>query len=375
VPLTHSTGTQYALGWHMWDISLQNAEMSNKIQLYSMLTYITCAMLTKVSILLLYLTIFGTASSWYRYANYVVMFISVVTALWAIACTLTQCVPLEGLFRPWDFPNARCWPREVTLANNSLHFITDLMIFALPWPLLHKLQVPRRQRFILAVVFSLGFFVCCISIARIVELAQVETNPAKMADISFNLSSISYWNSVELNLGITVACLITLRPLAARFMPQWFSVTNVSQSSSAFSDPHRYPRAFELEKGRSKGSGRARRGDIESFGGHDGGPWLDDGATTTAKGSDFDTTIYVGDLGSKPSRSTLKAGGRGAAPGLVPETRLSPRPQGQRNSSAYLSSPSEKDQADERHTSGFLESASDEELAPPSEERKVYIRR
>lgn len=64
---------------------------------FSLLFYVLTLSLTKISICILFLTIFTL--EWARRACYAVLAIVVITSLWAVAITLTYCVPLEA---SWD---------------------------------------------------------------------------------------------------------------------------------------------------------------------------------------------------------------------------------------------------------------------------------
>jgi hypothetical protein len=65
---------------------------------FSFLGYVMSLAATKMSICLLYLSIF--TFEWARRACFAVLFIIVVTNLWAIATVLTYCIPLQAT---WDF--------------------------------------------------------------------------------------------------------------------------------------------------------------------------------------------------------------------------------------------------------------------------------
>lgn len=53
------------------------------------------------------------------------------------------------------------------MASTSLNMITDLAIAILPLPLIHKLQLPSRQKYALMAVFALAGSVVIVSILRV----------------------------------------------------------------------------------------------------------------------------------------------------------------------------------------------------------------
>jgi len=72
---------------------------------------------------------------------------------------------------------------------------------------------------------------CFISVWRLVFLIQLHKNQDK--DFSYVGASITYWSVVELNAGIICACLMTLKPLAAKLVPR---LINPPPSSTANGD-------------------------------------------------------------------------------------------------------------------------------------------
>src|SRR3569833_959039 len=99
------------------------------------------------------------------------------------------------------------------------------MIFAMPLPMLRKLNVPGKQRILLMGIFSFCFFICCITIARLAYQLRTPTDAATDPDFTFPPADLSYWNVIEVNLGLVIACLVTQRPLAAHILPCWFGAS------------------------------------------------------------------------------------------------------------------------------------------------------
>lgn len=86
---------------------------------FSLLCYVLSLALTKVSICLLYLTIF--TFDWARRACYAVLFVVVVTNLWGTAITLTYCIPLQAAWDPAVVASF-CQPQSAWWANTRFAF-------------------------------------------------------------------------------------------------------------------------------------------------------------------------------------------------------------------------------------------------------------
>jgi hypothetical protein len=65
------------------------------------------------------------------------------------------CIPLSKF---WNISQPGvCMNKEVPwFLSAGLQILTDIIILILPMPVLHSLQLPRRQKYALMVVFALG---------------------------------------------------------------------------------------------------------------------------------------------------------------------------------------------------------------------------
>lgn len=74
----------------------------------------------------------------------------------SVIATIVQCLPIE-----------RIWNKKITgscidltafwYANAAANIIGDIAIFILPMPVIRSLNLPRREKFGLTMVFALGF--------------------------------------------------------------------------------------------------------------------------------------------------------------------------------------------------------------------------
>ncbi|KAK4126377.1 hypothetical protein N657DRAFT_615079 [Parathielavia appendiculata] len=219
---------KHGLGKHFWDVdlALHFAPMT-KAWWVSLLCYVLSLALTKVSICLLYLTIFTLELA--RRACCVVLAMVVVHNLWATAMTLTHCIPLEAV---WDLTIAPsfCQPQEVWWVNTALIIATDIMIFLLPIPFVLPLRLPRRQKLVVVGIFAVGFFVVLVSFIRLAILIRAK-NSTDFDSLTFGNIDLTYWTVIEVHTAIVVACTMTLKPLVAKFFPNVLSPRNSSGSS------------------------------------------------------------------------------------------------------------------------------------------------
>ncbi|KAF5260438.1 hypothetical protein FOXYS1_8904 [Fusarium oxysporum] len=116
-----------------------------------------------------------------------------------------MCVPIASF---WDVTI-----KGTCILNKSSFYVgaagnilTDILIMALPIPVLRSLKLGRRQKWILMSVFCLGIFTCLISLVRI-KFLNIGT------DITWHNVESASWSVSELCCGIICACVPTLRPL------------------------------------------------------------------------------------------------------------------------------------------------------------------
>lgn len=207
---------QLALGRHMEDVSPQNFMAFLQTTYFKTLLYNLSLFMTKVSILLLYLRVI-TSYDYLRKAMWASLGIVIVYNLWAIAMYLSMCIPIQKMWDPTV--EGYCHPLDVWWALTYLHIITDFIIFLLPIPVVATMNVPRSQKAGLLFVFSVGFFVCLISVLRTIWLKAQYPRP----DFTWDLTSIANWSIVEMNIAVVCACLITLKPLFQKVFGPWMA--------------------------------------------------------------------------------------------------------------------------------------------------------
>ncbi|RSL69646.1 hypothetical protein CEP54_002097 [Fusarium duplospermum] len=100
----------------------------------------------------------------------------VIVGGWALSQVLLGifvCWPIQGF---WDKTvEAKCIPNQPQWYINAAgNIATDVMVFLLPIPAIRRLRLPRTQKFILAGIFSLGFFTVILSAIRIKYLKDFE---------------------------------------------------------------------------------------------------------------------------------------------------------------------------------------------------------
>lgn len=162
----------------------------------------------KVALLTSYLRIAGVVKL-YRKVIIAAIVVCVINQLIFAVIISVSCIPVRSLFlldlrdsnqvqvaKQWDSSiKGKCIdtiPFYFALAGTSIGL--DLIIIALPLPVLWKLQLRLKQRIILAALFALGFFVTVIQIIRIFTVKDLKTYT--------DSKNIVIWSCVEVSLGV-----------------------------------------------------------------------------------------------------------------------------------------------------------------------------
>ncbi|KAI9150321.1 LOW QUALITY PROTEIN: Satratoxin biosynthesis SC0 cluster protein [Paramyrothecium foliicola] len=170
----------------------------------------------KLSIALQYYRVFRTATMQKIIKAIIVLL--VIYSMWSILGTVLTCVPVSKWWTPTK--EGKCFDRNIiNYVNAGINIFTDLIMLAIPIPLLHKLQISRKQKFILVGVFACGGLACIMSIIRIHSLYQIGVAPpAKQSEVEG--VNIAIWSGIEIYVGIMCASVPALKALGVRLIPK-----------------------------------------------------------------------------------------------------------------------------------------------------------
>lgn len=250
-------GCAYGLGRHErnipdeWQPTLRQANYA-----FSVL-YQPALMATKTSIIVFFLT-FSKVNNMaiFRWACWTTLFFVNAGGFALTMVTVFQCTPISALFKTVTPADARCTDiLTIYLASIPLNIITDFALLFLPMPILTSMRLPRKQKLILVVTFSFGLLSIVVDIVRVsylqgaseMRITQIQDinsehgnlRTDEATDSSFNLAFSFMWSAVEVAIGIIVASVPALKPLAARFLPSMLRDPNDASSAiNTFSSPN-----------------------------------------------------------------------------------------------------------------------------------------
>ncbi|KAL5888229.1 hypothetical protein ACKVWC_003498 [Pyricularia oryzae] len=170
--------------------------------------YFVMICLVKSSILFTYMRIFREpdAQRVFRFTHYFNMF---QTGVFIVLC-FVQCRPLDHFWLGWtgdDHPGS-CWHmNDIPVIHAIVGVLLDVWMFGLPATLVWRLNLKSREKIGVMLMFGFGVFLIVISCIRIPLLLNV--SPATAVTDESLQGAI--WSSVEVCIGICVACMPALR--------------------------------------------------------------------------------------------------------------------------------------------------------------------
>ncbi|KAI9697091.1 MAG: hypothetical protein M1836_005053 [Candelina mexicana] len=229
-------GTSVGLGLHNADIKEEWATPLRKAQYAFSVLYNPALMATKTSILVFLLSLSETQVL-FRWATIATLVVVNAAGLALTLLNVFQCRPVGAAFLDPLPSTAYCMDIvTIYLSSAPVNIITDLAILFLPFPILTGMRLPMKQKAILIFTFGLGGFVTIVDVVRIAYLqsafffrlqevssANVDHTTSRISEennFSWYASLSFMWTAIEVNVGIIIACIPTMKPLFSRFMPR-----------------------------------------------------------------------------------------------------------------------------------------------------------
>ncbi|KAL8407356.1 hypothetical protein RB594_006259 [Gaeumannomyces avenae] len=235
-----------------------------------------------------------------------------------LVCML-QCEPIRAAYDV-TMPAAqrRCIDiNAFYLANAAVNILTDALTYALPIPLVLRLQVSLAQRVGLGVALCLGFVACLASVVRITFIPAMLAS----ADPTWDDAEPMYWSVIETNVGILASSIPSTKVIAKRFFPRLLGSSSSGGPSGGIG---------------GGGGGRAGEGgEFQTI----GGSWSGGGGTGSSRNDKGDTkatgnkSFYYADsvrdddghemmTAAATRPADAQSSDEGALTGRVPEGRI-----------------------------------------------------
>ncbi|KAI8724005.1 hypothetical protein NCS52_00257400 [Fusarium sp. LHS14.1] len=201
-------GMRPYLGRHVGtDVSMDQVVDFLRYLFAASLTYVFAIAFIKLTILALYWKLFSITAR----VPIAILFSSVV--IWMVVLVLVATFSCNPVEKQWNIliEHGNCMEQKPVYLGGSLpNVIIDFVLVGMPLPSVFRLNIPLGRRIILAGMFTLGFFICIVSIIRLTIVMSIRTDDR---NVTYNLRDFMLWSTVEINIGLVCACLPSMRPL------------------------------------------------------------------------------------------------------------------------------------------------------------------
>ncbi|TLS26695.1 hypothetical protein PpBr36_04408 [Pyricularia pennisetigena] len=238
-------------GFHVDDIVKRFGpdalELFFKVLMTFTLLWCATTMFTKLSVLLLFTTLFPTRRM--QMAAYVIGSFIIVWCTGAIIATLFMCQPFA---MNWNrsIPGGHCGddPLFYTILG-VINIIVEVTILLLPMPVIYKLNMPLHRRLVVVGMFSLGFGTCAVTIYRQTKLEGLD-----FEDMPHEGAVATLLSGLEPSVALMLACIPLLRPLLCRRPERRSCLSSLYMNNGGSSDSRSQKRMGrkgmrELEEG------------------------------------------------------------------------------------------------------------------------------
>ncbi|EME80711.1 uncharacterized protein MYCFIDRAFT_119208, partial [Pseudocercospora fijiensis CIRAD86] len=210
-----------AMGRDVWTIPFDNITKALKMYYFDELLYIAALPIIKITILFTYLRIFQTPN--FRKLAFGAIGINVVFAITFFGVTVFQCIPVHLAWTHWDgtHPGECKDLNALSWAAAALNIILDVVVVGLPMPMLWKMNLNKRKKILVMLMFGVGFFVTIVSILRLHLLVYF----GHSKNITYDYKKVGDWTVVELNTALCCACMPGIRNLIRRAFPKLMGST------------------------------------------------------------------------------------------------------------------------------------------------------
>jgi hypothetical protein len=162
---------------------------------------------------------------------------------------LGKCLPFRTVLRPLNYTHGVLnavtdWIFAISKPRDNCFFFETrrLTLLEVPIFVVRAAQMHRQQKITVCTILGLGVLG---SICSLVRLAYVDVIGVALQDLLISAPNYGIVSIVELGLGITAACLATLRPLFAF----WFDKARTGFTSSRSRTPRSTPMGLDGSKG------------------------------------------------------------------------------------------------------------------------------
>ncbi|KAL1965539.1 hypothetical protein VTN77DRAFT_5622 [Rasamsonia byssochlamydoides] len=248
----------YGMGRHIWDLPIAWTSKHRSLLYIADMIYLIAMMCAKLSILLIYLRLFGVYNA-FRFVAWGMMAVIVVYSWTVFFVYAFSCNPV---YWAWHVTLDEAWNARhcinflpLNTAMGAVNIATDVVLLMLPLRMVWKVQMRTAQKLGLTLVFGTGLFTVAAACVREYFVVSTEKN----SDQSYTEVPEALWLTIELMVGIVAASLPAIGPLYQHIIRDSRLATSIRNlisrvSSIASRSSQRSPRRIPSAEGRAADS-------------------------------------------------------------------------------------------------------------------------
>ncbi|KAF7187197.1 Satratoxin biosynthesis SC1 cluster protein 4 [Pseudocercospora fuligena] len=209
------------LGRDVWTLTYHEITRTLKLLYADELLYVASLGTVKIALLLTYLRFFSVPK--FRQLVYIMIGVNVCYMLAFILGSAFQCKPISLTWTQWDGEHTGSCVSFNGLGWSSAicNILIDLVVIGMPMPLLYSMKLNNKKKFMVMLMFGVGFFVTVISILRL----HILVSYGKAKNFTWDYVPLGYWSKLEIQAAVFCACMPAMRNLFRRFSPKLMGST------------------------------------------------------------------------------------------------------------------------------------------------------
>ncbi|KAG4412220.1 hypothetical protein IFR04_014647 [Cadophora malorum] len=216
-------GSRNGFGKHFWE--LQDGQLKGILRMIYIaeVIYVIQLAVPKLSILVFYVN--SIPDNGFRLAVFATMGFIILSTAIISTLSIVSCYPIPFF---WDRDlKGRCLDiNGVAFGIGGLSIVQDVIIIALPIPILRGMRLPWKEKIIVLLMLAAGSSTVLISVLRVRSIVGYGNSN----DPSWDYVVITTWSIYEVYVTIITASLPAVRSLLVYLFPQYFAVRSTNQS-------------------------------------------------------------------------------------------------------------------------------------------------
>ncbi|KAK1472298.1 CFEM domain-containing protein [Colletotrichum abscissum] len=240
----------------------------------------------KASILFFYIRVFSMVSRTFSLVLWLTQTFNFLFCLAFTVANLNQCRPFSNAWEAWDgrHPGYCINVYAMFIAHAAINIALDVWMLGLPVTQVLWLNLRKRQKVEIVVMFSLGVVITIVSAIRLKVLLSLEG----FQDPTYDAFYLHMWSYIELSVGIIVACLPSTRQLWRHLVPKLLRLVGLGSPKHHHNRHHGHERPGDSAKklrdilfmSTNTGGGGGEEGGEEEHSSSSAGPSSPSGSST-----------------------------------------------------------------------------------------------